>query len=399
MKIKIPEAFKELFQKYRYKVYWGGRGGAKSWNFARALLIKAKEKQIRILCVREIQRSIKDSVHRLLKDQIYELGLDKEFYITDKSIRHLNGSEFIFSGLHGNIASIKSMEGVDICWVEEAHSVSEENWLFLVPTIRKEDSEIWISFNRDRLDDPCYIKFVEGIRDNALVKKVNYYNNPYFPETLKEEMEWDKQNDYEKYLHVWEGEPLKHSDAQIFKGKWRVEDFETPDNVTFYHGCDWGFSTDPTALIRCFIKDKTLYIDQEVYGVGIEIDKLPERFDQIETSMKWQIIADSARPETISYMRNRNYNVTACRKWPKCKEERVEYLKSFSEIVIHDRCKNTKIEFALFSYKRDKLTGEILPKIEEKHDHTIDAITYGLDNIMRMNKIRVPSFRADQLGL
>lgn len=384
MKIQIPDIYEDIFEPRRYKVYFGGRGASKSWTVARVLLVKAKVDKLRILCAREIQRSIRDSVHRLLKDQIYELQLDKEYNITDNTIRHVNGSEFIFAGLHNNIANIKSLEGVDICWIEEGHSVSEDSWQFLVPTIRKEGSEIWLTFNRDRLDDPCYKRFVEKPRENSIIKKVNYYDNPFFPETLREEMEWDKKNDYEKYLHVWEGEPLKHSEAQVFKNKWRVEDFETPNDVTFYHGCDWGFSSDPTALIRCFIVGKKIYIDQEVYGRGIDIDKLPERFDYIETAKKWQIIADSARPETISYMRMHGYpNVIPCKKWTNCKEERVEFLKSFEEIVIHERCKNTKIEFATYSYKRDLRTGDILPKLEDKNDHGIDALAYSLDKAMR----------------
>jgi len=386
MKIEIPKIFQGLFTPKRYKVYWGGRGSGKSQSFARALLIKAKQSRIRILCTREIQRSIKDSVHKLLKDQIYELELDNEFDVTEKNVTHINGSEFIFAGLHTNVHSIKSIEGIDICWVEEAHSVSENSWRVLIPTIRKNNSEIWISFNRDREDDPCYVRFVENKRNNAIIKKVNYYDNPFFPDVLKEEMEWDKKNDYDKYLHVWEGEPLIHSNAQIFKNKWRVEDFEAPENVNFYHGCDWGFSTDPFALIRCFIQDKKLYIDQEVYGTGIDIDKLPERFDLIDNIKRWVVIADRSRPETVSYMKRRGYFIKPSRGWPNCKEDRIEFLKSFEEIVIHERCKNTKYEFANFSYARDRLTDEILRKIVEKHDHAIDAITYALDDVMKNRK-------------
>ena len=183
--IQIPEAFEDLFTPARYKVFYGGRGGAKSWNFARALIVTAYKNKTRILCAREIQKSIADSVHKLLRDQIYELGLDGFFEIYQKTITGINGSEFIFEGLHLNVRQIKSKEGIDIVWVEEAEKVSDDSWSFLIPTIRKDGSEIWVSFNPDSEEDPTYRRFITSPPDGAIIRKVGYKENPFFPEVLK----------------------------------------------------------------------------------------------------------------------------------------------------------------------------------------------------------------------
>lgn len=207
IKAAIPQKLDYLFQPSRYKVAYGGRGAAKSWNFARALIILSLQDKKRILCTREIQSSIKDSVHRLLRDQIDGLGVSQCFDITDRSITCSNGSEFLFEGLFRNVNRIKSLEGIDYCWVEEAESVSNDSWEVLTPTIRKEHSEIWISFNTGNEDDATYQKFVTHAPSNAVVRKINYYDNPYFPEVLRVEMEQDKTRDPLLYRQKWLGFP------------------------------------------------------------------------------------------------------------------------------------------------------------------------------------------------
>lgn len=213
IKAEIPEKLDFLFHPARYKVAYGGRGSAKSWSFARAAIIKALERKRLILCCREIQYSIEESVHRLLKNQIEMLGLDDQFDIKDKHIIcKLTGSEFIFRGLYRNIKALKSLEGVDICWVEEAESITGESLGILMPTIRKEgeneeESEIWFSFNTGFEDDPVYERFVTNKTDGAIVRLVNYYDNPFFNETLRKEMERDKARDYTSYLNIWLGKP------------------------------------------------------------------------------------------------------------------------------------------------------------------------------------------------
>ena len=382
MNIDFPEAYQELFRPHRYKVFYGGRGSAKSWSVARALLLKGYEKKLRILCTREIQKSIRQSVHKLLCDTIEALKFSGFYHITKEGIVGNNGTEFLFKGLRFNPIEIKSTEGVDICWVEEAQAVSAESWDILIPTIRKADSEIWITFNPENNDDPTFQRFVVSPYPDAYVRKVNYNENPFFPETAKKEMEWTRQRDYESYLHIWEGELKKHSDAVIFAGRFTVEEFDTPPDARFYHGADWGFSVDPTALVRCFIKDRTIYIDREAWGVGIDLDETPALFDTIETARKWPIKADNARPETISFMRRRGFNISAAKKWQGSIEDGIEFLKSY-DIVIHPRCRHTIDEFNHYSYKVDKQTGEVLPIVVDSFNHILDGLRYSLVDLMR----------------
>jgi phage terminase large subunit len=215
-KAEFPVKLEGLFKKSRYKVLYGGRGGAKSWGIARALLIKGAKDPIRILCAREFQTSIKDSVHKLLCDQIESLGLLSFYEITQTSIRGRNGTEFSFVGLKNNVSNIKSYEGVDICWVEEAQTTSRLSWNILIPTIRKEGSEIWISFNPELETDETYQRFVANPPADSITMKVNWYDNPWFPDTLRLEKDSLKARDEEAYNQVWEGLCRQTVDGAIF---------------------------------------------------------------------------------------------------------------------------------------------------------------------------------------
>ncbi len=214
--VEFPQKLQFLFEPHRYKVSYGGRGGAKSWGFARALLILGASKPLRILCAREIQKSIKDSVHQLLRDQIIALGLESFYTVTNTSIVGKNGTQFGFEGLKHNITNIKSWEGADICWVEEAHTVSKSSWDVLIPTIRKEHSEIWLSFNPELEDDETYQRFIVSTPPDAMVVKVNWNDNPWFPEVLRREMEYLKEKDPSAYLNVWEGHCKAAVEGAIF---------------------------------------------------------------------------------------------------------------------------------------------------------------------------------------
>jgi phage terminase large subunit len=216
VKAEFPLKLQSLFQRSRYKVCYGGRGGAKSWGIARALLIKGAKEPIRILCAREYQTSIKDSVHKLLCDQIEALNLHSFYEITQANIKGANGTEFAFAGLKNNISNIKSFEGVDVCWVEEAQTVSRLSWNVLIPTIRKEKSEIWVSFNPELETDETYQRFVVKPPDDCIQIKVNWSDNPWFPETLRLEKDSLKQRDEESYNQVWEGLCRQTVDGAIF---------------------------------------------------------------------------------------------------------------------------------------------------------------------------------------
>lgn len=382
-RLTVPAAFAPLFRPARYKIFYGGRGAGKSWAFADALLLFALAFPLRILCARELQVSIGDSVHRLLADRIKARGLEKFFSVTKTGITGKNGSEFLFKGLRHNVSEIKSLEGVDICWVEEAQRVSQESWDLLIPTIRAEGSEIWVSFNPGSPDDPTWQHFVEHPRSGSVVVKVGWQDNPWFSATLDAERRECLATDPEKYRWIWDGEPRVITDAQVFAGKWQVEAFDTPAGVRWYYGADWGFAQDPTTLVRAFVRERTLYVADEAWAQGLELEQLSELFGQVPGSRQWAIRADNSRPEIIRSLRRQGWIVKPCRKWSGSVEEGIAVMRGFARIVVHPRCVHTAEEMRLYSYKTDPLTGEVLPLLVDKHNHCIDALRYALEPIIR----------------
>ena len=383
----LPDWAEVLFdESLRYIAIKGGRGSAKSHSVAEALVIRAAQKPLRMLCTREIQKSIKDSVKRLLDDKIKKVNLEGFYTITDTEIRGKNGSLFLFAGLRTNPESVKSTEGIDICWVEEAQTVSQKSLDILIPTIRKEGSQIIFTWNPNLSTDPVDAMFSQDkLPPDSKLLHVNWDQNPWFPETLKKEMEYDKTRDIDKYLHVWEGAYLANSETRVFKN-WTIDEFEAPDDAVHRFGADWGFAVDPTVLVRCHIIGRTLYIDHEAYMVGCEITNTPELFLTVPESEKYPIVADSARPETISYMRQHGFpKIMSAVKGAKSLEEGIEWLKSY-DIVVHPRCKHTIDELTHYSYKVDPLTNNILPQVEDKHNHVIDALRYACESVRRTSK-------------
>lgn len=414
LNLQIPEKFIPLFKsKKRYNVLYGGRGSGKSWTVAEFLVLKAYQSKCLVLCGREIQNSIKDSVHKLLSDTIDKFKFNAFFDIQRDQIIGHNGSKFIFKGLRHSVAEVKSTEGITDCWVEEAQSVSNDSWDILIPTVRQPGSQFYITFNPDEETDPTYERFVTTKRDDVLLINVNYNDNPFFPDVLRAEMEFDRKNNYDKYLWIWEGLPRKISDALVFKGRFFVEEFETPPlsteitaeqkkaevktNDAFYFGADWGFAEDPTVLVRNFIVDNTLYIDYEAYGIGVKIKDIKTLFDKVPLSRKYSIRCDSARPETIDYVRDDGFKATAAFKGPGSIEDGIEHLKSFDKIIIHPRCKHTIDEFKSYKYKQDSKTNTVLPILIDKHNHLIDSIRYSQELVRRKRK--KPSGNLRKLGV
>lgn len=384
--VTLPAKFQPLFKPYRYKTFHGGRGGAKSWAVAEALVIRAYGEPLRILCTREVQNTIRDSVHKLLVDTIERLGLGRWFHITDKSIRSHAGAEFIFKGFRGDLNGIKSMEGIDVAWVEEAQTVSSRSWEVLIPTIRKEGSEIWVTFNPNQEDDPTYRRFVVNPPPNSITVEVNYYDNPWFPDVLRDEMEYMKRVDFEAYEHIWLGKTRTITEAVIFGGKYIVESFD--DNLwmqadRLFFGADFGFANDAATLIRSFELNNCLYVEYEAYGIGIEIDEMPEFYRSVPGSDDWPIRGDSSRPETISYLSRHGFNIDGADKWPGSVEDGIAHLRGFEKIIIHPRCVHTAQEARLYSYKVDKQTEDVLPIVVDKHNHCWDAIRYSLDGYIQ----------------
>ena len=381
--VTVATKLRFLFQPSRYKVAYGGRGGSKSRAFATALVLAATAGYERILCCREIQKSIKQSVKKILEDEIERLGFSHLFTSTDTGIVcNWTGSEFLFEGLRDNVDSIKSMEGITKVWCEEAHTLSQNSINILEPTIRADDSELWFSYNPKNESDPVHKMFVvDAPPPGSKVVKINYYDNPWFPEVLRVKMEWDKAHDYEKYLHVWEGECVQFAEEQVMHGCWKVEETpEPPEGMTLRHGLDFGFSTDPTAGVRAWIAGRRLYIDYEAYGHGVEIDETPELLDSIPGMDKWPVVADSARPDSISYLNRHGYRVVGAKKGKGSIEDGIALIRGF-EVVIHPRCVNIIEEFKRYSYKRDKATDKILPIIVDAWNHLIDALRYALEGI------------------
>jgi phage terminase large subunit len=394
---QIPSKFRPLLYPRRYKILWGGRGSAKSWSVARALVGIAHRYKHRIGCFRELQASIAESVHQLLKDQIYLLGLQDYFRITESSIVSLaTGSEFLFKGLRHNAAEIKSMEGITIAWIEEGQLVTKDSWEILIPTIRKVvdttrgpiDSEIWVTFNPVNEDDDTYRRFVSNPSPDAWVCNCSYRDNPFFTATLEKERQWLQRSDIDAYNHIYEGQFLKISQAIVFAGKYTVDTFDDPPRTTrLNYGADFGFSQDPTTLIRNWITgeppNEELWMSHEAYGVGVEIDETPELFDSVPGARENKIWADGSRPETISYIRRQGFNIEAADKWPGCEEDGIQHIKAFREVHLHQRMKHTLQEARLYSYKRDRVTGEILPILIDKNNHCWDATRYSLNGVIQ----------------
>jgi len=381
--IELPPWAAEFSPPARHKIAYGGRGSSKSWVFARLALIAAMQRKIRILCCRELQNSIKQSVLQLLREQIEMCGLQAYYDVGQNYLRCRNGSEFIFAGLRANSAEIKSTEGISICWVEEAQGVSEESWKFLIPTIRSPNSEIWISFNPSMESDSTYQRFVLNPPAGSIVHRVNWQDNPWFPDVLRAEMEQMRRTDMDAYLHIWEGACVLHSEAQVLAGKCVVDDF-TPgsDWDGPYYGADWGYSVDPTTLVKCWVHARHLYVEHEAYGHRVDLDALPGLFDLVPGSRQHVIRADSARPETIAHMVKRGYRVHAAVKGPGSIEDGIALLRGFDGIVIHPRCAHALEESRLWQWAVDRLSGDILPKLKPGNDHCWDAIRYAMEPLL-----------------
>lgn len=293
----------------------------------------------RAACLREVQKSLKNSVKLLVEDKIRAHGLQHRFEILDSEIRTPGGGVIIFQGMQNHTAdSIKSLEGFDVAWVEEAQSLSQRSLDLLRPTIRKPGSELWFAWNPNKPDDPVdALLRGEHPPTDSVVVQVNWDANPWLPDELRADMEDDRRRDPDKALHVWDGHYSLNSEARVFRN-WVMREFDTPADAVHRFGADWGFAVDPTVLVRCHIEGRNLFVDYEAWKVGCEIDKTPALFDEIPGSRKWRIRADSARPETVSYMQRQGFKITPALKGQGSIEDGISFLQSF-DIVVHPRCK------------------------------------------------------------
>lgn len=374
----------------------------RSWTFARLLLVKGIEKPLFVLCAREYQASIKDSVLKLLDEQIEMLGIRSEYRVLRDSIIGKNGTQFIFKGLHHNVTEVKSTEGIDICWVEEAENTSDESWDVLLPTIRKAGSEIWISYNPKDIDAPTHKRFYLQRQPGQILVETNYIDTQKYGWLSDEVLllaENDKKNDPDRYDWVWMGHPRRLTKSRILAHKMRTAVFDPPEDVRFFHGADWGFAQDPTVFVRSWIVENTLYIDYAEYGYGVEMQELAQLAGRIDTFRDWPSKADSARPETVAYMRREGFNMIGADKPKGSVEEGITWLRSFDEIVIHERCRQFIEDGRLYSYKVDPRTDEVLPIVVKAYDHGWDAIRYAYCDLILNQAGNLADYSADALGL
>lgn len=397
LRVELPPKLITLFApprgSLRYRVMRGGRGSGKSFSAAKMAAIWGAIEPLRILCAREFQNSIAQSFHAELKNAInscpwlstqYDVGID---YLRHRS----NGTEFLFKGLRHNIDGIKSMAQIDLVICEESETIPHTSWQDLLPTIRAEGSEIWIIYNPKRRDSWVAKTFDTGeLPPRTLIADINYDGNPFFPDVLNEQRLHDREvMDPALYRHIWEGAYYEQSDAQVFAGKYRSESFEpAADWDGPYFGLDFGFSQDETAGVKAWAHDGILYIEHELYEKRLELDAtapaLMEALPDIEGHVSR---ADNARPESISYLKRHGLpRITACEKGKGSVEDGIEFIRSFKHVVIHPRCHNTLKEFDLYSYKTDRLSGDILPVLIDANNHAIDALRYALEPIMKQRR-------------
>ncbi len=394
LNIQTPAWGIPFLKPMRYKGLKGGRASAKS-HFLAELAVETMimDPYTDMVCLREVLKSLKFSAKKLIELKIEAFGAGNLFRVLDNEIRRLgkDGTStgiIIFQGMQDHTAeSIKSLEGFNRAWFEEASRMSSRSLELLRPTIREESSEIWFSWNPDQETDPIEEFLVKNTPENAILTHLTFHDNPFCPEVIKDEARIWYKDDPDSYGHVWLGDYNTKSDDQVLGGKWNVEEFEVdPSWDGPYYGADWGFSTDPNAIIQCFVDEvaNKLYVRREVWGLHIEIDDTPEFFDRMVGAKNYTIRADNARPEMISHMKRKGYfRMVPAEMWPGSIEDGISKLRSYAQIVVHPECPKTAEECRLYKYKRDRLTDDILPDIVDKHNHCIDSLRYAIEPLTK----------------
>lgn len=384
-------------QPARTRVFKGGRGSGKTRGIAKRSALRVyqlAEMGVEgvFLASREHLNSLNESSMEEIKAAINsEPWLADYFDIGEKYIRTKNRRiSYAFAGLRHNLDSIKSKARIIGNWTDEGENVSDAAWRKLIPTIREEGegwlAENWISYNPESPDSATNKRFIENQAQDCIVTEINYQDNPWFPDILNRQRLEDLEFRPETYEHIWNGAFLTLTDAQVFGGKFSVEEFEVGRDWNGpYHGMDFGFAQDPTTAGEQWVFNDTLYIRREAHKIGLELDDtaafIKARIPDIE---KHTIRADSARPESISYLRRHGLpRIEGVKKWAGSVEDGVEFIKSFKRVVIHPDCPETAREFRLYSYKVDRLSGDILPVIVDANNHHIDQVRYALVPLMK----------------
>lgn len=388
--VEFPVKLQALFNPSRYKTLKGGRGGAKSWGVARALLIKGAERPLRILCARETQKSIADSVHQLLKDQIDALGLSNFYVVQETNIKGVNGTEFSFAGIRQqNVTSIKSYEGVDICWVEEAQVVTKRSWDILIPTIRKEGSEIWITFNPELDTDETYKRFVVNPPPGSQVIEMNWRDNPWFPDTLRQEKDYCFKSDPEGYENIWEGKPCSVVPGAIYRNEiiklqedGRVRQVPYDPLLKVHTVWDLGWN-DQTSIILCQKQSSEVrvieYIEDSHRTLAEYVTELRERkyswgTDYLPHDGQAKNMQTGKSSEEILKSLGRTVAIVPNR----TVEEGIKASRLLFPRCYFDKDKASQLVDRLKRYKRviSKTTNEPGTPLHDENSHGADAFRY-----------------------
>lgn len=388
MKIETPRWVLPLLQPARFKGAYGGRASGKSHAFAENLVeAMVMDADLRAVCIREVQKSLKFSVKQLIEDKIKALGVGHMFDIQRDEIKRIGGEGVcIFQGMQDHTAeSIKSLEGFRIAWVEEAQSLSDKSLRLLRPTMRSPGAELWFTWNPDQPDDAVDAFLRKNPPAGAIVLPVNYTDNPFFPaDELREEIDHDRR-DPETFAHVWLGEYNVKSEAHVFSGRYQVDEFTPGPNWDGpYFGADWGFAVDPTVLVKCWIApDGRVAIEKESGKVGLDIDKTGDLWAKEIPEARGHVVrSDSARPETISYLQRHGWpRVTGVDKWKGSVEDGVDWLRA-KGLLIHTQCERAVREARLYRYKTNK-GGDVIAQIEDANNHVMDAVRYALSPLIQ----------------
>lgn len=397
-KVTLSPAVLEVFDPIRYprgsvsyRALFGGRGSGKSYSAALVAALMGYVERLRVLCVREYQNSIAQSFHAELKAAIEaHEWLSEHYDVQRDKIVGANGTEFIFKGLHANPTAIKSLAKIDLTIVEEAEDIPEESWLQLEATVlRQPKSEIWALWNPRKKGSPVDVRFRQHPPKDAIVRQINYDDNPFFPDGLKKLCERQREIlDYATWAHVWLGAYLENSASQIFNGRFEQKEFTPGEDWDGpYQGGDWGYSQDPTAMIRAWIHDECLWIEYEAGGVGIELDDVPRVAASIPDFAKFECRWDSAQPAMISHVKAKGLRRSVpADKGKGSVEDGIQFIRSFRRVYIHPRCKETLEEFRSYSWKVDRLSGQVLDKPVDAFNHYCDALRYALEPVMKRSR-------------
>lgn len=384
---KVLPAVENLSSRqYDRIVMYGGRGGAKSDSVAAIAIMESYIDDGVILCGREIQKTVADSLHSALCAEIEAKGLTDHFNILNTEITNkVTGARFMFAGFKTNITNIKSIKKLRVVIAEEAENVSQNSWDVIAPTPRYGDVRFYVVFNPRFEDDPTWQEFIIKSDDRTLLLPIGYQDNPWFPESLERQRQRDLRGDAGRYAWIWEGKFLKISDASILAKKLKVREFTA--DYSFgdpYIGIDWGFSNDPTAIVECYTRGKTLYIRNAAAKVGLELDDTADwLLSHVPLAKKFTSRADSSLPATISKVRRDGVAlIKPAHKGKGSVEDGVLHLQTFDEIVIHPDAECAYVELAAYSYKTDQ-HGEPTTIIQDADNHYADCVRYALEPLIR----------------